>query len=222
MRRSRTILAASAIMVLGLTLAGCSAAEEPEKTTKPAPTTSETAPSEAESTETPSTGGDTATDGELSPGTVSGAGWHSYENINYDDAKAILAVQIDSITPASQAFTDELVAKSANLVDYDLVLVKYKQKFISGDVMDFNADYTNFGVGQSSDQRVLQSVSLIGYDDCETQSFPKDWSTSGEILDQCLLAAVPKGGATTVDSLVYQASDTPFSKYDGKPAFIKL
>lgn len=218
MKNYKSIWRVGVLLIATLALAGCSPTTVENTSESPAPDNTSTAPEPKPVNSEPVV----AKEGFLTPGAVSVNDWQSYEFKNYDDKTAEIAVKVSSIEYAPADFVEKLGAKNAVLAEYSVVLVRYQQKLISGDGIEYNSDYYNFGGGESSTLRVFPVLPLIGFDECTTNYFPKGWSSASEPLDQCVAALIPKGSESAVDSLVYSDNYGAFSSYEGAPAFIKV
>ncbi len=202
-----------------LTLAGCAfpkpAAPEPAPETS-VPSATSTPTEEAEEPDDSSAAsGDVA-----APGTTAGPGEPLVtEFTGTDGQKALIASSLVDVVPATTeqvAFLNEQFDKG-ELDGFEISFIHLEQKKVSGDPIEFNADYTSFKPVDAEGQRV-QDVTVIGWDECGTESFTPEFD-SGETLVQCYIAAAPAGGGAPA-GLMYDggfSEDNPFDYYDGKP-----
>ena len=176
--------------------------ENPGEGTDPAPDNSDEAPS-----------------GDLTqPGATLGAGeWFTYEYETLGDGKAVISSKLIDVTKASDSQYKLLVDEIPDLVDYDVYLIQLEQKKVSGDTVEYEADYTDYTPILANGNRA-QQVTVIGWDDCSTESFTPEFDTEGATLTQCFVAAAPKGSSSVPAGLQYAPFDTPFDPYDGQPA----
>jgi hypothetical protein len=206
-------------MVTAFTLSGCAllpsapqpAAESSAPTASPTPT--------AEPTEEPSSG--TATSGDVAePGTTVGPGEELvYEFTGTDEQKALISAALVDVTPATAeqvAFLNEQFDED-ELKGLDISFIHVTQKKVSGDPVEFNADYTSFKPVDAEGQRV-QDVTVIGWDECGTESFTPEFD-AGVAMTQCYIAASPTGGNAPA-GVMYEGGyeeGNPYSSYDGEP-----
>jgi len=134
-------------------------------------------------------------DGEIAPaGTQVGLDTYlSYDYTGVDDVTAVVSAKLVSVEPVSDAQLKFLNEQFDQLAGYDVYLVTVDQKKESGDAIIYNADYTNFKVIDAEGTQV-QGVTLIGWDECSTESFDEAFDTQGEVLTQCFIGASPAGG----------------------------
>lgn len=230
--KKKLFSALAGITLLGLALTGCTS-DTPGKNIenpKPEPTLSTELPEPGETT-TPEptdepTGAPAQPSGEgTAPGTVVSAGeWMTYDFRNFEDARALVEARIVSLKPADATQVDFLVNLSADLVDYDISIIRWEEKQKGGADLAFNASTSVFKIARA-DGTAGQELVVIGWDDCKTNAWPKDFHTGNVVVSQCTIGAVPKGSANGVGGLLfvgnYGDTDNPFDVYEGKPVFLK-
>lgn len=203
------------------TLTGCFGSPAPA----PAPASdsvAETGAAEPTSSASPTeaAGGSTASGDVAAPGTKAGVGEELvYEFTGTDDQKALIAAKLVDVTPATAEQVDFLNQQfdKDELKGFEISFIHVEMSKVSGDPVEFNADYTSFKPSDAEGQRV-QDVTLIGWDECSTESFTPEFD-AGEPITQCYIAAAPAGGATPA-GVYYDGgySDVnPYDYYDGKP-----
>lgn len=218
--KQNTRLAAAALGALlsVSVLAGCSVSSEPE-TVSPAPSKSaEEKPSASPSDEKDSSKKSSSEPGAtLQPGgTATGAA--SVPFVNHDDEEAFFSHEVVSIEPAAEPDAALLVEKVPELKNYDIHLVKIESSYVSGDAMAHSAFYTSFRP-VDPDMDEAQSVSVIGYDFCESNSIPSPGDDPSAVIENCIVAAVPKG-APAPAGVAWGQFDSAYDWYAGSPAFI--
>lgn len=216
MKNARGGIALSLAVIASLTLAGCTSSAPADSDKKPESSASD--PSGA--TDTPAketTLGEAEPSGDVvAPGSIIGLGlWGSYDYVGVDDATIILASRLVSVAPTTQAQTDFLIGRLPKVKDYDLWLIHVEQKKVSGDPIAFNSDYTNFRAITAAKTKV-QSVGVIGWDECKTVAFTRDFDNDGAVITQCMIAATPRGG-DEVAGVEYSRYNSPYSSSGGKP-----
>ncbi|WP_440711393.1 hypothetical protein [Herbiconiux sp. YIM B11900] len=193
----------------------------------PAPAPASEAPSgaaeptaSASPTDTDSSGGAAASGDVAEPGTKAGVGEELvYEFTGTDDQKALIAAKLVDVTPATAeqvAFLNQQFDKD-ELKGFEISFIHVEMSKVSGDTIEFQSDYTSFKPSDAEGQRV-QDVTLIGWDECTTESFTPEFD-AGEPITQCYIAAAPAGGAAPA-GVYYDGgySDVnPYDYYDGKP-----
>ncbi len=154
------------------------------------------------------------------PGTTVGVDeWLSYPFTGTDDQEAVISARLLSVEEATaeeRAVLDENFGE--DIADYDIYLVRYEQEKESGDAIEFNSDYSFFDVVDADGERV-QSVTLIGWDGCKSNSFDEEFDTNGGTLAQCAIGAVPTGDDAPA-GLAYSGGygdDNPYDYLDGEP-----
>ncbi|MBH0108992.1 hypothetical protein I6E81_02290 [Salinibacterium sp. NG22] len=201
-------------IIAGLTLSGCAVTASEEVPEAAAPSVEPTEETTEESTGTAS--GDVAAPGS----TVKLGEWASYDYAGIDDATAVIAARLVSIEPATAAQTDYLVKQISQLKGYNVWFLSVEQQKVSGDSIAFDADYTGFSPVDANSEKI-QDVTVIGWDDCTTQSFTKEFDTDGATIEQCFIAATVEGG-NDVAGVIYAEYDSVYAYYDGKPlSFLK-
>ena len=212
---SMTIVPAAALVVL----AGCAT---PSPTPEAAPASEAAAPtSSASASPTPAADDEAAPSGDVAaPGTKASTGEELvYEFTGTDDQKALISTKLVDVTPATAEQVAFLNAQFDNdeLKGFDISFIHVQMSKVSGDPVAFDSDYTSFKPADAEGQRV-QDVTLIGWDECSTESFTEEFDT-GEPLVQCYIAAAPAGGNAPA-GVIYDggyADPNPFDYYDGKP-----
>ncbi|WP_164863488.1 hypothetical protein [Agromyces sp. LHK192] len=184
----------------------------------------EPAGTEAEAADEEGSSAGAAVEGELlQPGqTVALGQWGTYEYESYDGRKAVLNTKLVSIEPATQAQVDFLVAEIPELADYEVTLIRYQQQKVSGDDITYDANYTDFRPADVTGAQA-QEVSVIGWDECASESFTEEFG-AGAVIDQCVVGAkLPSSEA--IGGMIWtgnsSADENPFSEYDGQPVFFK-
>jgi len=155
-----------------------------------APTEPDAAPETSETEEAPA-----PADGDIAPaGTTVGLDTYlTYDYTGVDDVTAVISAKLVSVEPVTDAQLKFLNEQFDQLAGYDVYLVTVDQKKESGDPVIYNADYTNFKVVDAEGTQV-QGVTLIGWDECSTESFDEPFDTEGAVLTQCFIGASPAGG----------------------------
>ncbi|MFC4223092.1 hypothetical protein [Lysinibacter cavernae] len=217
-QRLRGFAALTIAGMMALSLAGC-ADIKPVENEKSSSSEKKTEKPTEPATETPSSTPKASGDGSvLAPGDeVTGLGTQgSYEWFNYDEKKAILTSSLDSVEQAPQAAFDEIAEKAPELKNgYALYFLTFSTTFVSGDDIDFSANYTDFKP-IDAEGNSTQTISLIGYDSCKSESFPKGFSQGGVSINNCIAAVVPAGGEAPA-GMQFAQYDQATSDYDGKP-----
>lgn len=209
------LIAAGALALTGCTAPDLSGAKRIDQTE---------APAETEAPESSESSGD-ATAGDLvQPGqTVPVGEWATYEYVNYDDKKAVLNTRLVSIEPATQEQIDLLVSEIPELQGWKVSLIRYEQQKVSGDDITYSANYTDFRPADV-DGAQAQEVSVIGWEDCASESFTEEFNAGTEVLQQCMVGASVEGGKA-IGGMLWTGNadvdDNPFSEYEGTPVFFK-
>ncbi|MFB2580774.1 hypothetical protein ACEXQD_05955 [Herbiconiux sp. P15] len=142
-----------------------------------------------------------------------------YEFTGTDGQKALLSAELVDVTAATAeqvAFLNEQFDKD-ELKGFEISFIHLSQSKVSGDPVEFNSDYTSFKPIDAQGQRV-QDVTVIGWDECTTESFTPEFDT-GESITQCFIAAAPAGGNAPA-GVMYDGGyedPNPYDYYDGKP-----
>lgn len=201
-------------LALTLLLSACSGAPDSDtgKLVTPKEDKSVTETPAEEPTETDSTVSGDVT----APGTKLGLNeWATVEFVGTDDQSALIANRLVSVNPVTTDQQAFLESKLPELSGYDSYMFIVEQKKVSGASIVHNADYTSLKPAFADGSRV-QEVTMIGWDECKSQSFSKAFDEEGATLTQCLIGAV-RTGAGAPDSVIYTKYDTPYSHSDGKP-----
>lgn len=206
-------------IVTVLALAGC--VPQPSPAPEPAAESSAPAatPTPTEAAEEPADA--SAASGDVAaPGTTAGPGEPLVTEFTGTDGQtALIASSLVDVVPATTeqvAFLNEQFDKG-ELDGFEISFIHLEQTKVSGDPIEFNADYTSFKPVDAEGQRV-QDVTVIGWDECGTESFTPEFD-SGATLTQCYIAAAPSGGGAPA-GLMYDggfSEENPFDYYDGKP-----
>ncbi|UOE45427.1 hypothetical protein [Agromyces larvae] len=205
---------------LSLGLTGCITLPTPQPTEKVVDAPAETEETE-ESTDisTDATAGGVAQPGDV----IENGEWFTYTFVNYDDASATIQARLLSSTPATPAQVDLLVAEIPQLKGYNVVLLQFEQRKIDGAEIAFDADYTSF-IPATVTGQPAQEVSVIGWDDCPSESFSKEFDAGTESITSCVVGAWVDGG-DQIGGILYTGpsalDDNPFSQYGGEPVFLK-
>jgi hypothetical protein len=211
--RLRSTLLLATPLLATLLLAGCAA---PSTGTTPPDTGTDPSTAPTEEVETPE-----LVEGEPAPpGTRVGFDTYlTYTYVTVDDEEALLKAKLDSIEPATDA---ELAVLAENfgdqLDDFDIYLLRMTEQKVSGATVKYNDDSSFFDVVNADGERI-QTVTLIGWDGCDTQSFPEEYDTGGAEISQCYIGAVPTGEAAPA-GMAYTGGyedDNPYDYLDGKP-----
>jgi hypothetical protein len=207
----RSSVALAAPLLAALLLAGCAApATGPGGDPDAAPTTETSAP---ETPETPE-----LVEGEPAPpGTRVGFDTYlTYTFVTTDGEEALLSARLDSIEPATDAEMAVLVENFGDqLDDFDIYLLRMTGKKVSGPSVKYNADFSFFDPVDSDGERI-QSLTLIGWDGCDTQSFDDEYDGGAEVA-QCYMGAVPTGEVAPA-GMAYTGGyedDNPYDYLDG-------
>lgn len=167
-------------------------------------------------------------DGELAePGTRVGANeWLTHSFVGTDDQEALIASRLISVEPVTKsqlAFLNETFDEG-ELEGYDVWMVIVEEQKISGASIEFDSDYSYYDVVDADGDQV-QGITVIGWDECSTESFDEEFDTNGGILTQCFLGAAPSTDTGIPAGVAYTGGyedDNPYDSYDGKPLlFIK-
>jgi hypothetical protein len=210
--RSTPLLAAP--LLATLLLVGC-AAPSPGTTTPDTGTDESATPTE-EAVEAPE-----LVEGEPAPpGTRVGFDTYlTYTYLTVDDEEALLSAKLDSIEPATDAELAVLAENFGDQLDgYDIYLLRMTEKKISGASVKYNDDSSFFDVVDENGERI-QTVTLIGWDGCDTQSFPEEYDTGGAEISQCYIGAVREGEDPPA-GMAYTGGyedGNPYDYLDGKP-----
>ena len=143
--------------------------------------------------------------------------WATYEYTGLDGQKAIISSRLVGVEDATEAQKTVLVEKIPDLADYDVFLFTTEEKKISGDPIVFEADYTDYSVA-SADGARAQEVTVIGWDECKSESFTKEFDEDGATITQCFVGAVKPGGAVPT-GLIYAPYDGVYDYADGEPIY---
>jgi hypothetical protein len=214
-------VALAALVIAGFALTGCSTPDlsNAKRIDQPVEESVETEAPEESSSAGSATAGDLVQPGQ----TVPAGEWATYEYVDYDGNTAVLNTKLVSVEPASQAQIDLLVGEIPELKGYKVTLVRFQQQKVSGDDITYGANYTDFRPADTEGAQA-QEVSVIGWEDCETESFTEEFNAGTEVLDQCIVGASVEGG-NDVAGMIWtgnsSADENPFSQYDGTPVFFK-
>jgi len=220
MLKKRILAATVGILGSALMLSGCAFIGGGNDNDEPKPPVSQ--PSESEEgteNETPSTGSDEPSEDITAPGSKVGLNeWITYEYTGLDDQKALISARLVSVEKATAAQQDLLITEIPKLEGYTVYIFRAEEKKLSGDSVVFEADYTDFSVA-SADGSKAQEVTVIGWEDCENQSFTEEFDTAGATLEQCFVGAVKDGGAVPT-GIIYAPYDGDYDYYDGQPILL--
>ncbi|HEY0188520.1 MAG TPA: hypothetical protein VGC67_13600 [Cellulomonas sp.] len=216
-----TIAAAGSLLLAACSSGGSDEAEPVAASTKTQEASAAAEPS-SEPSEVETTPAETEVTGDVAaPGTTVGFDTYlSYTFTNTDDEQAVLSAKLDSIDLATDSERADLESAfdEGELDGYDLYLIRMTEKKVSGASVEFNSDYSYFDPIKESGSTV-QSVTVIGWDGCEQQSFDSAYDTEGAELQQCYIAAVPNGQPAPA-GVAYTGGyedDNPYDSYDGSP-----
>jgi len=208
--RSRSIPLIAAPFLVALLLGGCAVS---------APTS----PGDVDDVETEESGAPETpelVEGEPAPpGTRVGFDVYlTYTFLTTDDEEALLSARLDSIEPATAEEMSVLVENFGDDIDgYDIYMLRMTGKKVSGAPVVYNADYAFFDVVDSAGERI-QTVTLIGWDGCQNESFSQEYDDGAE-LAQCYMGAVRSGDAPPA-GMAYTGGyedGNPYDYLDGKP-----
>lgn len=92
--------------------------------------------------------------------------------------------------------------------------VKVTGEVVSGDASGYDpaSDLT----GMVGEQPATQLIEFTAFEPCNGESFESE-AKPGDTLDSCTIQLANKG--ETVDAVMFEASDTDYDAYDGKPLF---
>ncbi|GAA1845956.1 hypothetical protein [Agromyces salentinus] len=214
-----------ALAVVSLVLTACAAEPADSVAEKSDISVEETA--SADPTEEPAdeSTGEAAIEGELlEPGqTVALGDWGTYEYVDYDDKTAVLNTKLVSIEPATEAQVEQLVAEIPELKGWKVSLIRYQQQKVSGDDITYGSNYTDFRPADATGAKA-QEVSVIGWDECASESFTEEFNAGTTVLDQCMIGASVDGGEP-IGGMIWtgnsSADENPFSDYEGTPVFFE-
>ena len=212
-----------ALAAVSLALTAC--ASQPDAQVEKKADTSVEESASAEATEEWADTAGAAVEGELlQPGqTVALGDWATYEYVDYDDKTAVLNTKLVSIEPATAEQTATLVEEIPELKGWKVSLIRYQQQKVSGDDITFGANYTDFTPADATGAKA-QEVSVIGWDECASESFTEEFNAGTAVLDQCMVGASVEGGEL-VGGMLWtgnsSADENPFSDYEGEPVFFK-
>jgi hypothetical protein len=143
----------------------------------------------------------------------------TYTYLTIDDEDALLSAKLDSIEPATDVELAVLAENFGDQLDgYEVYLLRMTEKKISGATVKYNDDSSYFDVVDVNGERI-QEVTLIGWDGCDTQSFPEEYDTGGAEISQCYIGAVREGEAPPA-GMAYTGGyedGNPYNYLDGKP-----
>ncbi|MGI9821738.1 hypothetical protein [Agromyces sp. Marseille-Q5079] len=219
----KTSIAFVALAAVSLALTACTTAPADSGAKKTDTTVEESA--SAEPTEESAGTVENAVEGELlQPGqTVALGDWGTYEFVDYDDKTAVLNTKLVSIEPATAEQTEALVAEIPELKGWNVSLIRYQQQKVSGDDITYGANYTDFRPADATGAKA-QEVSVIGWDECESESFTEEFNAGTAVLDQCMVGASVEGGEP-IGGMLWtgnsSADENPFSDYEGEPVLFK-
>jgi hypothetical protein len=167
---------------------------------------------------------DAPAEGELAePGTEAGLNeWLTHSFTSTDDGEALISARLTGIEPltAEQVTFVQTQFEDGKADGYDMWFLYVEEKKESGDTVEFNADYSYFDI-VDEDGNQVQEITLIGWDDCQVESFTPEFDTDGAVITQCFLAAAKDGDAEPA-GVAYTGGyedDNPYSSYDGKPLY---
>lgn len=145
-----------------------------------------------------------------------------YESQGTDDVTALISAKLTEVTPATADQVAFVTSQfdGGELDGMDLTLIRLEMTKVSGDPVAFNSDATSFAPVDASGEKV-QEVTLIGWDECGSESFTKEFD-GGAPITQCYIAAAPTGGKAPA-GLMYDGGFTdpnPYDSYDGDPILL--
>ena len=218
MQLSRVTALITVPIAAALVLAGCGMLPGPEA--KPKETASASA--SATPSEKPKASG--SADGEVTePGAEVGIDEEIvYESQGTDDVTALISAKLTEVTPATPEQVSFLKSQfdGGELDGLDLTLIRLVMTKVSGDPVAFNSDATSFSPVDADGEKV-QEVTLIGWDECGSESFTEEFD-GGAPITQCYVAAAPSGGNAPA-GLMYDGGFTepnPYDSYDGEPILL--
>lgn len=215
-----TATAGIALISLGI-LTGCSAKESDSTPSSTAAASSSAASESATPSESPASGGhDRALIGDiLKPGEKT-TGAASIPFTNADKKTAVFEHKLLSVEKAPQADVDNIVSQVPKAAGLDIYYLNIESHYVSGDNLAFSAFYTSFDPVDASGNPT-QTLSLIGWDNCESNSIPKDATNPSVTIKNCVAAVAAPGGNAPA-GVAWDQSDTPYDSYDGSPALFFL
>lgn len=211
---TRTLALGIGALTLTATLAGCITIAEDDKPTKP-----NSSSEKSEKTEKPEKKADAPKgDGsELAPGeTTAGAGILPFSN--HEDKTASFSHQIADISLAPDADVDAIVAEIPQAGGMDVYYITVDSNYVSGDNLE-HSSFSNEFEPVDADGVELQSLSLIGWDNCESNSIPSPGDDPSTTISNCIAAVVVPGQPEPA-GVAWAAYDSPYDSYEGSPAFI--
>lgn len=195
------------MVIAAVTLSGCSALLPQRPTPEVAPTQSQ----EAEPSDEPETApaGDGAFDGgvDVEPGSTVPAGtWANIPYVNYDDKEAVLSHHLKSVEKAPAFDVDYLVSEIPELKGLDVYYMMVETRFVSGDGLAYitPSDFRPI----DADGRRAQTLTLIGFDGCPSESFSDEEEMQNQVVTNCFAAAAPAGGNIPA-GLAWSRYDSP-------------
>lgn len=158
------------------------------------------------------------TGSELAPGdTVTGeAGELPWDY--YEEASSLWSHEILTIEAAPELDVKKFIEGDTKIADYDIYYITYESEYLSGEVSEFSAFYTNFKPARA-DGTILDDLYLNGVANCKPESVGKDFAEKGATIKNCMGVAVPKGSEAP-SGIAWTAYDTPYDLYQGHPAYI--
>ncbi|QTE29443.1 hypothetical protein [Pengzhenrongella sicca] len=219
---NRLLPSAAAILAVAFVLTGCSGSdEEPAATESATAEASKPAPEKAEETEEATAAEEpaAAATGLSEPGTKAGIGEAlTYEFTGSDDITAVVSTKLVSVEPASADEAAFLLEQIPALKGYKITLIRLEQTKVSGGAVAYSADYTSFSPVDTEGE-AAQEVTMIGWDVCESNSFPTEFDESAGMVTQCLVGASVEGGNDIAGAMWDggYADPNPYDKYQGKP-----
>ncbi len=210
MRRTRTHQALVLALVSALTLCGCSSLGSPSIPSSEAPTKTQSATPETHEGE----GSSTPSANIAAPGaTITIGQWASYA---YTGAAttAVVAARLVSIDEVSPGQKDLLVTKLPELEDYTVWILLVEQQKVFGAPIAAGSDYAAFYPVDVNKKKV-QYVTIVGWDECRSESFTKEFD-DGATITQCIIGAT-KPGESDVAGVIYAPLNTPYDAHDGNP-----
>jgi hypothetical protein len=220
MTSSRTAATVGLAAIIALALAGCSSGGESggtdDNTAKPTATASSSAPADDS---------DAAAEGDIvEPGATIEAGeWITYDYEDYDGNHAVIQSRVTGITAATEEQLQLLISEIPDLEGYEVSLITLEERKVSGDDITFGSDYTDYSPA-ATDGAEAQEVSVIGWDECSSESFTEEFNAGSASITSCFVGAVVPG-TDKIGGLLYEgpsaAEENPYSSYEGKPVFMK-
>lgn len=178
--------------IAAMTLSGCTALL-PQQKPEPSPAASEEAEPSAEPDAAPS--GDGTFDGgvDAAPGsTVAPGVWANIPFLNFDDKTAVLSHHLMGVENAPAAEVDYLVSEIPELKGMEVYFITVETRYVSGDILPFTSPTSFRPI--DADGKSAQSLTLIGYDACPTESFSDEEEMPTQVVTNCYAAAAPAGG----------------------------